>query len=84
MDLAAITALVQQIVAAAPAIIDGVISIEPYVEAIVTMIENGGSPTDAQWATLQASLAAGSTALASAAATAQSEIPAVDPATPTE
>lgn len=74
LDLAKITALVQEIVSAAPAIIDGIVSIEPYVEAIVAMIANGGNPTDAQWATLQASLAAGSATLQAAASEAQSEI----------
>lgn len=81
MDLAQITALVQSIVAAGPAIEQGIVSIEPYVEAVVSMIKNGGNPTDEEWAALEASLQVGSQALQDAATQAQSEIDAAKPAT---
>lgn len=74
MNLVQIEALVQAIVAAAPAIEEGIVSIEPYVAAIVTMVQSGGAPSDAQWAALEASIASGSATLQAAADAAQQEI----------
>lgn len=74
MNMTQITALVEAIVSAAPAIEQGIVSITPYVQAIVTMIENGGNPSDAQWAALQSALDAGSAALAAQAKEAEGEL----------
>lgn len=69
MDLTKIEAIVQSIIAAAPAIEQGIITAEPYVEAIVAMVKNGGAPSDDEWAALKARLDAGSAALQTAANT---------------
>lgn len=68
MDIAFIEGLVQSIINAAPAIIKGVQTAEPFVADIVALAENGGKPTADQWTTLRARLDAGSAALAAAAA----------------
>jgi len=67
MDISKIEQIVSSIIAAAPAIEQGILSAEPYVEAIVSMIKNGGTPTDAEWAALKERLDAGSAALQAAA-----------------
>lgn len=66
--------LLNTLLAVAPAIEKGLVSIEPFVEAIVAMIRNGGTPTDQQWGDLKSRLDEGSQALADAAAKAQAEI----------
>lgn len=67
MDLEYIAKLVQSIVAAAPAIIKGYQTAEPYVEAVATLIKNGGVPSEEDWAALKARLDEGSAALSAAA-----------------
>lgn len=67
IDLSKVEQIVSAIVAAAPAIEQGVMSSAPYVEAIIELIKAGGSPTDEQWAALNARLDAGSAALDKAA-----------------
>lgn len=67
IDLSKIEQIVASIIAAAPAIEQGVLSAEPYVEAIVAMIQNGGAPSDKDWAALKSRLDAGSAALQAAA-----------------
>lgn len=74
IDLAKIEAIVEAILAAAPAIEQGLASTAPYVEAIVTMVKTGGNPSDEDWATLNAALDSGSAQLAAAAQQASSEI----------
>lgn len=69
-----IEAIVEAIVAAAPAIEQGIVSSAPYVQAIVTMIQHGGNPSDDDWAALKARLDEGSAGLADAEAAAQSEL----------
>ena len=69
IDLTKVEAIVSSIVAAAPAIEQGVLSAEPYIEAIVAMIQHGGAPSDDDWAALKARLDAGSAALQAAANT---------------
>jgi hypothetical protein len=67
MDISKIEQIVSSIIAAAPAIEAGLATAEPYVEAIVSMIQNGGAPSDEEWAALKARLDAGSAALQAAA-----------------
>lgn len=74
MDVTKILAIVEAIVAAAPAIEEGIADISIYVSAIETMIKNGGNPTDEQWASLKQLLDAGSAALAAAAEDAAQQI----------
>lgn len=69
IDLTKIEAIVSSIIAAAPAIEQGIITAEPYVEAIVAMIQHGGAPSDDDWTALKARLDAGSAALQAAANT---------------
>ena len=69
IDLSKVEAIVSSIIAAAPAIEQGVLSAEPYIEAIVEMIQHGGAPSDDDWAALKARLDAGSAALQAAANT---------------
>lgn len=78
--------LLNYLVALAPAIEKGIVSMEPFVEAIVTMIKNGGTPSDAQWADLKTRLDEGSAAIAAAAAEAQAELaaPEAAPGAPAE
>jgi len=59
--------LVSAVVKAAPAIEAGVEEAEPYVEAIVTLVRNGGNPSDDDWTALKARLDAGSAELQAAA-----------------
>lgn len=67
MDVTKILAIVEAIVAAAPAIEEGIADIGVYVSAIETMIKNGGNPSDAEWTNLKMMLDTGSASLQSAA-----------------
>lgn len=67
IDIDKVQAFIASLIAAAPAIEQGLASAEPYVVALVDMIRNGGTPTDAEWAALKARLDAGSAALQAAA-----------------
>jgi len=94
VNLTRVLEVVNAIVAAAPAIEQGIASVEPYVEAIVSLVKNGGNPSDADWLALRARLDQGSAALATAAAApaeapvvpspAQEPAPATVPAPPKE
>jgi len=72
IDIAKIGQIVIAIAQAAPAIEQGVASIEPYVAAIISMIKNGGNPSQADWDALTARLNAGSSQLDAAAVDAKS------------
>lgn len=74
IDVGKILDIVNAIIAAAPAIENGIASAAPFVEAISEMIANGGKPTDAQWTALKAKLDANSSILAAAEASAQTEL----------
>jgi len=74
MDMTKILELVQAIVSAAPAIEEGIADVGLYVNAIASMIKSGGTPSDADWQTLKASLDAGSATLQTAADDAAKEI----------
>lgn len=66
IDVGKVEDLVQAIITIAPAIEKGIVDAAPYVEAIVGMIRNGGTPSDTDWAALRARLDAGSAALQAA------------------
>lgn len=74
IDVGKILDIVSAIIAAAPAIENGIASAAPFVEAISEMIANGGKPTDDQWTALKAKLDANSNILAQAEASAQTEL----------
>jgi hypothetical protein len=68
IDLVKVEQIVLDIIQAAPAIQAAEQSALPYIQAIVALIQNGGSaPTDEQWAELRGRLDAGSAALQNAA-----------------
>ena len=81
MDLTKILAIVEAIVAAAPAIEEGIADIQIYVSAIETMIKNGGDPTDDQWTAIRALLDSGSSTLQSAAEDAANQPGEAEPTT---
>jgi hypothetical protein len=68
MDIAATIQVASQIVSAiikaAPIIEQGVVDAEPYVQAIVALVKNGGQPTAADWAAVNARLDAASAVIA--------------------
>lgn len=82
IDLGQVIDFVNTLVAAAPAIKEGVMSAAPFVEAIVSLIKNGGAPDDAAWLTLRNRLDVNSAILASAEQEAKAEIEAESQADP--
>jgi hypothetical protein len=67
IDIGKIEQIVSAIIGAAPAIEQGVMTAAPYVQAIVSLIQHGGAPSDDDWTALKARLDAGSAALQTAA-----------------